>query len=112
MKTMKWLKISAVLHALFAFFCLSSTLCFVIFRETDEWTWFAIGGILMYGWIVNPTGPITLIVGLKRFLSERRIPEYRKLIGKRWLWFGAGFVFDLLLYLAAIMAMVVLTGGV
>ena len=112
MRTLKWLKTAAVLQAVFVFSCVSSNVCFALYRRLDMRVFFNIATVLLYGWMVNPTGPLTLIVGLNRFLSERRNPEYREQIGKKWLWFPAWFVFDLLLYLAAIMAMVALTGGV
>ena len=112
MKTLKWLKTAAVLQAVFVFSCVSSNVCFALYRWLDMRVFFNIAAVLLYGWMVNPTGPLTLIVGLKRYLSERSNPEYSQRIGKKWLWFPVWFVFDLLLYLAAIMAMVALTGGV
>ena len=112
MKTMKWLKIAAFLQAVFVFCCVFSNICFALYRWLDMRPFFGIASVLLYGWMVNPTGPVTLIVGMKRFLSERPDPEYREQIGKKWLWFPVWFVFDLLLWVVSSVVMVALTGGV
>ena len=112
MKTMKWLEIAAILQAVFIFFCVSSNVCFALYRWLDMRIFFNMATIALYGWMVNPVGPVTLIVGLKRFLSERSNPEYREQIGKKWLWFPVWFVFDLLLWVVSSVVMVALTGGV
>lgn len=112
MRTLKWLKTAAVLQAVFVFSCVSSNVCFALYRRLDMRIFFNIATVLLYGWMVNPTGPLTLIVGLKRFLSERPNSEYCEQIGKKWLWFPVWFVFDLLLWIVSSVVMVTLTGGV
>lgn len=112
MKTMKWLKISVILQIVYVFFCISSISCFAITRYFDVNGFFALGNILIYGWIINPTGFVTLIVGFIFFFAEKGIEEYRKTIGDRWIWFILFFVFDILLYLVSAYFLVFLTGGV
>ena len=112
MKTMKWLKTAAVLQAVYVFSCVSSTVCFALFRWLDMRILFDIANVLVYGWIASPIGPLTLIVGLVLFLVERGNPEQRQRIGKKWLWFPAMFVLDLLLWVVSGVLMVALTGGV
>lgn len=112
MKTMKWLKISVILQVVYVFFCISSISCFAITRYFDVDGFFAWGNILIYGWIINPTGFVTLIIGLIFFLAEKGVEEYRKIIGKRWICFILLFVFDILLYLVSVFFLVFLTGGV
>ncbi len=112
MKTLKWLKISAVLQAFFVFSCISSTLCFAVNQYFDVDLFFSLGNILLYGWIINPTGLIILIVGLILFFSEKSIQDNLQKIGTKWIWFILSFVFDLLLYLTAGMLTVAFTGGV
>lgn len=112
MKTIKWLKTSIVLQSIFAFFCISATLCFAIHSYSDLDIFFSLGNILVYGWIINPIGLISVIVGLKFFFSEKRADEHRKIIGKKWLWFILFFIIDIILYLTAGVLMVVFTGGV
>lgn len=112
MKTIKWLKISIILQSIFAFFCITSTLCFIINRFTDTKIFFSIGNILMYGWILNPIGLISVIVGFILFFTEKGVNENRQLIGKKWIWFILFFVIDIILYLTAAIVTVVLTGGV
>ena len=112
MKTMKWLKISVILQVVYVFFCISSISCFAVTRYFDADGFFALGNILIYGWVINPTGFVTLIIGLIFFFAEKGIEDYRKIIGKRWIWFILFFVFDILLYLTSLFLLVFLTGGV
>ena len=112
MKTIKWLKTSIVLQSIFAFFCIASSLCFAINRFFDVKIFFTLGNILIYGWILNPIGLISVIVGLIIFFSEKGVEENNIIIGKKWIWFIAFFVIDVLLYLTAGVLTVAFTGGV
>ena len=112
MKTIKWLKTTIVLQSIFAFFCIASSLCFAINRYFDLRVFFSLGNILVYGWLINPIGLISVVVGFIFFFSEKSNDENRKIIGKKWIWFIVFFIIDILLYLTAGMLLVVFTGGV
>ena len=112
MKTIKWLKISIVLQSIFAFFCVSSSLCFAINRYLDLRSFFTLGNILIFGWIINPIGLISVVVGFILFFSEKDIEQNRRIIGKKWIWFILFLVIDILLYLTAGVLTVAFTGGV
>ena len=112
MKTIKWLKISAILHVFYCFFCISSLLCYAINRYLDIHIFFYLGNILLFGWIINPIGLITLIVGLILYFSEKSVPDNQIKIGFKWIWFVMFFIIDLLLYLTSAVLTVVFTGGV
>ena len=112
MQTIKWLKASVVLQSIFAFFCIASSLCFAINRYFDFGIFFALGNILIYGWIFNPIGLISVDVGLVLFFSEKSNNEHRKIIGKKWIWFIVFLVIDILLYVTAGVLTVAFTGGV
>lgn len=112
MKTIKWLKTTIVLQSIFAFFCIASSLCFAINRYFDLRVFFSLGNILVYGWLINPIGLISVVVGFIFFFSEKGNNENRKIIGKKWIWFIVFFIIDILLYLTAGMLLVVFTGGV
>ena len=112
MKTIKWLKTTIVLQSIFAFFCIASSLCFAINRYFDLRVFFSLGNILIYGWLINPIGLISVVVGFTLFFSEKSNDENRKIIGKKWIWFIVFFIIDILLYLTAGMLLVVFTGGV
>ena len=112
MKTIKWLKTSIVLQSIFLFFCIASSLCLAINRYFDAKIFFTLGNALIYGWIINPIGLISVVVGLIIFFSEKRLEGNRKIIGKKWIWFILFFVIDILLYLTAGVLMVAFTGGV
>ena len=112
MKTIKWLKTTIVLQSIFAFFCIASSLCFAINRYFDLRVFFSLGNILVYGWLINPIGLISVVVGFILFFSEKSNDENRKIIGTKWIWFIVFFIIDILLYLTAGMLLVVFTGGV
>ena len=111
MKTIKWLKTSIVLQSILAFFCIASSVCFAINRYFDLRIFFTLGNVLIYGWIINPIGLISIVVGLILFFSEKDKDGNRKIIGKKWIWFIVFFVIDTFLYLACGGMMAVLTGG-
>lgn len=67
---------------------------------------------MIYGWIINPIGLISIVVGLILFFSEKDKDENRKIIDKKWIWFIVFFVIDTLLYLTAGILTVAFTGGV
>lgn len=112
MKTIKWLKTSIALQSIFAFFCIASSLCFAINRYFDLSIFFTLGNILIYGWIINPIGLISVVVGLIIFFSEKGVEENHKIIGNKWIWFILFFVIDILLYLTAGVLTGAFTGGV
>ena len=111
-RTIKWLKTSIVLQSIFAFFCIASSLCFAINRYFDLRILFTLGNILIYGWIINPIGLISVVVGLVLFFSEKSNNEHRKIIGNKWIWFIVFLVIDILLYVTAGVLTVAFTGGV
>lgn len=112
MKTIKWLKISVILQVFYYFFCISSSLCFAINRYLDIHIFYSLGNILLFGWIINPIGLITLIVGLILYFSEKSVPDNQIKIGFKWIWFVMFFIIDLLLYLTSAILTIVFTGGV
>ena len=117
MKTIKALKITSVLNSIFCLFCIASTICFAIAHyqvlADDQWrTFFSIANILIYGWVVNPVAPISFVVCIVLFLIERKQPESKQLIGKKWIWIFAWPVITTVLYLTAIVLTVAFTGGV
>ena len=112
MKTLKALKITSVLNGIFCFFCIASTVCFAINRYFDLRTFFDTANILVYGWIINPVGIISFVVCLVLFLVERKQPENRQLIGRKWIWIFIWPIVTTVLYLAAAVLTVAFTGGV
>ena len=117
MKTTKALKITSVLNSIFCLFCIASTICFAIAHyqvlADDQWrTFFSIANILIYGWVVNPVAPISFVVCIVLFLIERKQPESKQLIGKKWIWIFVWPVITTVLYLTAIVLTVAFTGGV
>lgn len=118
MKTLKALKITSVLQIIFCLFCVVSTVGFAIAQyafvhDSDLWrTILEISNVLMYGWITNPVAPISFVVCLVLFLIERRQPENRQFIGKKWIWIFIWPVITTVFYFASAILFVVFTGGV
>ena len=112
MNTRKWIK-----HAKFHFFvfltaCSLSTLLFLLHRMTDFRLLFRIGDFIVYLWLLNPLPVLTALIGLFRYLTDRKRPEERALIGKKWLALPAVLICTPLLWLISGCLVVALTGGV
>ena len=101
MKTLKALKITSVLNGIFCFFCIASTVCFAINRYFDIRAFFSVGRLLVYGWIINPVGIVSFIICFKLFLTERKSPEAKQVIGMKWIWIFVWPIITTVLYLYA-----------
>lgn len=112
MKTLKALKITSVLQIIFCFFCIASTFCFAISRYCDSRFFFNMGNVLVYGWIINPVAIISFVVCLALFISERKQPETKQHLGKKWIWIFAWPVITTVLYITAGVLQVAFTGGI
>ena len=117
MKTIRALKITSVLQIIFCLFCIASTVCFAISNyqcsNGDYWrTAFDTANILVYGWIANPVAPISFVICFVLFLIERKRPESRSLIGRKWIWIFVWPIITTRFYFAALILLVEFTGGV
>ncbi|WP_458464078.1 hypothetical protein [Paenibacillus sp.] len=112
MKTIKWLKASIFLQIIYAFFCIFSTICFAINHHWGIYNFFSLGMLSAYGWIINPTGILTIVLGLSFYFSEKGKENAEKIIGRKWAWFVWFFIIDTLLYITCGGLMVIFTGGV
>lgn len=88
MKTLKTLKITSIIQSIYCAYCLISTLLIIIgvsigpiilansmlflFYSTVEFSIFIM--------------PICFIVNLASFINERKCPEQKKYLGKKWIW--------------------------
>ena len=118
LKTLRALKITAVLQIIFCVLCIVSAVCFGIahyqfLTDSDSWrSTFDIANILIYGWVVNPIAPISFVVCFVLFLIERKQPENRQVIGKKWIWIFVWPVITTIFYFAALLLAIAFTGGV
>lgn len=112
MKTLKILKLTAILNGIFCLCCIASNICFALHRYYDIHPLFGIEGILLYGWFVNPVGIITFTRGLAIYKEERKIPEEKKIIGLKWIWIFIWFIITIVFWLFGGVLFVYLTGGV
>ena len=112
MKTLKWLRVSIALQIVFCISCIVGTICMILLAHYPYNILSFIACILFPLWELNPSAWIILFYGLTLFLIERKDPEKRKQIGKRWLWFIVFFLFDTVMWLCAGYLLVTYMGGV
>lgn len=112
MTTLKALKATSVLNGIFCFFCIASTVCFAVSYYFDLRVFFNIANILVYGWIINPIGIVSFLICLILFLAERKSPEAKQIMAKKWIWIFVWPIITTVFYLAAGGLTVAFTGGV
>ena len=112
MKTLKALTISSTVHIAFCLCCIASTVCFALDNLLETDILFGIGMILFLCWIINPVGIVSFIINLTMFLIERKQPEHRSLISKKWVWIFIWPVVTTVLWLTSAVLFVKFTGGV
>jgi len=112
MKTLKALKITSILQILFCVCCIASVLCFALDDNYKSDLLFGFGMILFVNYIINPIGIVAFIINLIMFFVERKRPENRNLIGKKWVWIFIWPVVTTVLWLASVVLFVQFTGGV
>ncbi len=110
MKTLKALKITSILQILYCFFCIVSNVCFALSNYFDD-IFFSIGMFSLYCWATNPVGIISFIVCLRLFLRERKLPDAKQIIGKKWIWIYVWPVITTLFWVIGGGIMVQLTGA-
>ena len=88
MKTLKVLKITSIIQSIYCLYCLSITLLLIIGSVAGINICLRIGTFLFYNTIGFSMfiAPICFIVNLVFFLEERKFPEEKKVIGKKWIW--------------------------
>ena len=80
MKTLKTLKITSIIQAIYCIYCLVST--FLLANGSKVIVF------LFYSLTFKSISivPICFIINLLYFWEERKYPEQKKLIGRKWIW--------------------------
>ena len=117
MKTLKSLKITSLLNGIFCLCCIISVSCmainhYLIINSININIFAVIGAIANFGWMINPVGIISFFVSLIIYVSERKNPESKQVIGKKWIWIFILPVITTIFYLTSIYLFVQITGGV
>lgn len=112
MKTLKALKITSIVNGIFCFCCIIFAVCLTINQYYSLGIIKTIGVIVTFGWLLNPSPLVTLIINLEFFLAERRSSEMRQLIGKKHIWIFIWPIITTLFYFVAMGFLVEITGGV
>ena len=112
MKTLKALKTATIWNCVFCFSCVLSIIYFGINDYYDVGVLFRIGDIAVCGWMVNPFAIISCLRCLKVYLAERKNPDYKQKIGKKWVWVLVFPVITTALWILGFLLFVRFTGGV
>lgn len=112
MKTVKAIKITSILQVLYCLVCAFHIACLAINYYFDLRVFFRIADFILPLWALNPIGFLVFPICLILFLVERRSPEARQAIGKKWIWIFVWPVILLVVYLTTGILSVALTGGV
>lgn len=108
MKRQKTLKRITIFQILYCTCCVLSCILFLIHDHTENYRLHELGMLFMFGWIINPIGPITLIVGLLDHIPTHEAKE----VSPKWIWFILWPVIDTILWIVSGGIMVKVTGGV
>ena len=112
MKTLKALKITSILNGIYCFCCIVFAVYLTIDQYYSVGAIEVIGVIATFGWLINPSPFVTLIINLVFFLVEWRSPEAKQIIGKKYIWIFVWPVITTLFYFVAMGFLVEITGGV
>ena len=109
MKTASWVKISAIILAVFCLFWASSMVFFALCHNNFDRTYGDIGGKLALVWALIPVLP-ALVVGLVYSFIERKNPELRGRLRKHRALLILFLACYLVLFMAGCVLAVKLTG--
>jgi len=112
MKTLKALKITSILQIIYCVYCFVPIICLLIGGGSPVSLLTDISILLFYFVVINPIAIICFIICLSYFLSERKNPEQRQLIGKKWIWIFIWPIIATILYITSGGLFAHLTGGV
>lgn len=88
MKTLKVLKITSIIQGLYCLYCFVIFLLIFIGFNTTANTCLQIGTFIFYSTIEFTIfiAPVCFFINLFSFIKERKDPEHKKIIGKKWIW--------------------------
>ena len=110
MKTLKWLKITAVVQGIYALTCAVSLGLIACADSVDDLI-FRIGETVFFTGELLPIAPVLLFLTMFAYLRERGVPAQKELIGRKWLWMFLQFVVTIFILLVSLVIFVALTGG-
>ena len=112
MKKLKALKITSILNGIFCFCCIASIVFYALNHYYDIYTFFGLGVLLSYGWIINPVGIVSFVLCLSLFLSERKKQEAKQVIGRKWIWIFVWPIITTVFFIISGLLFIKYTGGV
>lgn len=88
MKTLKALKITSIIQIIYCIYC--SVIALLLFiGSVAKINLLLLAGTFLFYYTIEVSmfiAPVCFIVNLVIFLKERKCPEERKAIGKKWIW--------------------------
>ncbi len=86
MKTLKALRVATIRNCIFCVFWTLTHICLIVTQHHNAPIFFDIAMLSVYGWMVNPFPIFSCFRCLKIYLTERKHPEQKQRIGKKWIW--------------------------
>ena len=88
MKTLRNLKITGIIQTIYCAYSLISTLLMIIASNTGNLALLNKMAFLFYYTVEFSMFilPVCFVVNLESFIKERKHPEQRNIIGKKWIW--------------------------
>ena len=112
MKTRKALKAVLIWNCISCVFWTLTHICLIIHQHYNTPIFFSIAMLSVYGWMVNPFPILSCFRCLKIYLTERKNPKHKELIGKRWVWVLICPIITTVLWVVGGGLFAVMTGGV
>lgn len=115
-KTIKYIKWLKYISMLYYGLCFISIVLFFIYNYgysvLHDIRLFKVANLILYLWMINPMVLIVSVLGFKVYLKERRDPEKREQIGKKWIAFILWNVGAVIVWMVSVICVVSITGGV
>ena len=112
MKTLKALKITSLLQAIYCVYCFVPIVFLAIGDSSGIFVYSKIGMHLFALAVFVPIVPVSFIVCLCILISEIRSAEQRRIIGSKWLWIIAWPLITTTALIVSGMLLIYYTGGV
>lgn len=109
---MKMFKCMNILNGIYACLCILAVVLSGIGFLNDTLGWFDAAMLITTAAMLLPFGPVAWLVCVIHFIVNCRKADYRKEIGKRWIWLAVWLLAVPVLLLGAVSMLVGLSGGV
>jgi hypothetical protein len=111
MKTLKALRAVTIWNCIFCVFWIITHICLLMNPYCSTPVFFSVAMLSLPGWMINPFPMHSCFQCLKIYWTERKNPEQKQHIGKKWVWALVWPIITTALWLCGGGMFVVMTGG-